>query len=370
MPCHSRGPGTLIGKPQEKLIAGIHTRTLDLSSKISSLPIRTTLLLPQRQFSTWGQDRLEGHLSSYSGPCDIWKYFHFVTAGKTYQLRVLPFGFSAAPREFTKTLALLVQLLLHIQQTIQLLQTLGWTFNWKKSILEPSCILDLLGLQSRTSNCFSSRLLFRFSHQCPFPSISIQGHAYMQDNFYKWSDLALCPVYQHRRLHLSFLQFWMKTPVTTHTALGHSDPTGFGISHTSTLVQLTRSSSRSPIASPGAHPVLLHQCIANRIGSQLADSSSLSTVVTSRVLPTYQLAGTWSDTIGLTSVVTPVYVSHYPDNRAWAVDSLSISWDGLVPVYAFPPAPIVLQTLQVFPWYHSDPHRISIPVSALASSAT
>ena len=99
------------------------------------------------------------------------------------------------------------------------------------------------------------------------------------------------PFNTRRRLHLRFLQFWIKMLVTTHTALGHSDPTGFRISHTSTLVQQTRSSSRSPIASPGAHPVLLHQCITSRIGSQLADSSSLRTVVTSRVVPTYQLAG-------------------------------------------------------------------------------
>ena len=36
---------------------------------------------------------------------NIPKYFRFVTAGKTYQFRVLPFGLSTAPREFTKTLA-------------------------------------------------------------------------------------------------------------------------------------------------------------------------------------------------------------------------------------------------------------------------
>ena len=65
-----------------------------------------------------------------------------------------------------------------------------------------------------------------------------------------------------------------------------------------------RSSSRSPIASPRAHPVLLHRCVTNRMGSQLADSSSLRTVVTSWVLPTYQLAGTRSNKIVLTSVGT------------------------------------------------------------------
>ena len=44
--------------------------------------------------------------------------------------------------------------------------------------------------------------------------------------------------------------------------------------------------------------------------------------------------------------VTPVFVSPYPDDRAWAVDALSLSWDDLGLVYAFPPAPIVPKTLQ------------------------
>ena len=38
------------------------------------------------------------------------------------------------------------QSVLHTQQTIQLLQTLGWIIYWKKSILEPSRTLDFLGL--------------------------------------------------------------------------------------------------------------------------------------------------------------------------------------------------------------------------------
>ena len=44
--------------------------------------------------------------------------------------------------------------------------------------------------------------------------------------------------------------------------------------------------------------------------------------------------------------VTPVYISPYPDDRAWAVDTISISWDSLGLVYAFLPAPIVPKTLQ------------------------
>ena len=42
---------------------------------------------------------------------NICKYFRFVVAGIVYQFRVLPFGLSTAPREFTKTLAPVVQLL-------------------------------------------------------------------------------------------------------------------------------------------------------------------------------------------------------------------------------------------------------------------
>ena len=94
--------------------------------------------------------------------------------------------------------------------------------------------------------------------------------------------------------------------VPTRTALGHLDPTGLGISHTSTLVQQTRSSSKSPPESPGTHPVLLHRCVADRMGSQLADPSALRTMVPSRVLTTYQLAGTGSDPIIHTSVGTSV----------------------------------------------------------------
>ena len=102
---------------------------------------------------------------------NIRKYFRFVVAGTVYPFRVLPFGLSTAPREFTKTLAPVIQLLRsqgiqvhaylddwiiratsqeqsleHTKHIIQLLQSLGWTINWDKSMLQPSRILDFLGL--------------------------------------------------------------------------------------------------------------------------------------------------------------------------------------------------------------------------------
>ena len=41
----------------------------------------------------------------------------------------------------------------------------------------------------------------------------------------------------------------------------------------------------------------------------------------------------------------PVYVSPCPDSRAWAVDALSLNWDGMF-AYAFPPFPLIPKVLQ------------------------
>ena len=70
--------------------------------------------------------------------------------------------------------------------------------------------------------------------------------------------------------------------------------------------------------------------------------------------------------------VTPVYVSPYPDHRAWAVDALSISWDGWGLVYAFPPAPIVPKTQedQGLPRHHGDSRGIPTPFTATTQSAS
>ena len=154
----------------------------------------------------------------------------------------------------------------------------------------------LLGtaFQSRTSHSFSSGLLHRFSHQCPIPSINIHGHACTQDILYHQSDLALCPLYPSRTPPSQVTSVLDKeTLVTAQAIMGHTDPTGLGISHSILLVQQTRISSRSPSASPGTQPVFLHRCISNRMGSQLAESSSIRTDVTPRILSTHQLAGTF-----------------------------------------------------------------------------
>ena len=140
---------------------------------------------------------------------NICKYFRFVVAGTVYQFRVLPFGLSTAPREFTKTLSPVIQLLRsqgiqvhaylddwifratsqeqsqeHTQHIIQLLQSLGWTINWDKSMLQPSRILD--------------------------------GHVCSESFIHHQPDVTLCPIYIQRPSHLRFLQFWFKQQWTQH----------------------------------------------------------------------------------------------------------------------------------------------------------
>ena len=84
--------------------------------------------------------------------------------------------------------------------------------------------------------------------------------------------------------------------------MGHSDTTGCGISCSSQLVQQTRCFPRSSSTSPRTQPVLLHGCISNRLGSQLAASSTHRTVVKPRIISAHQLAGARSNQIDPTSV--------------------------------------------------------------------
>ena len=160
----------------------------------------------------------------------------WTSARKTYQFCVLPFGLSTAPREFTKTLALLVQLLrtrgirvhaylndwiiradsseqslLHTNQTIQLLQTLGWTIKWKKSMLEPSRILDFLGLHFNLEQAIVSppdsldSLISVLSH---LSASTVMSACKITSITSRISHFA--PFIHHGCLHFRFLQFWIK----------------------------------------------------------------------------------------------------------------------------------------------------------------
>ena len=105
------------------------------------------------------------------------RYLRFVVNRKTYQFVCLPFGLSTSPREFTKLLRPVVQLLRdqgvklhvylddwliradtpdqaleHAELTIRVLQHLGWIVNFEKSDLTPSQVFDFIGMHFDTSS--------------------------------------------------------------------------------------------------------------------------------------------------------------------------------------------------------------------------
>ena len=174
---------------------------------------------------------------------NIRKYFRFVVAGTVYQFRVHPFGLSTAPREFTKTLAPVVHLLrsrgiqvhaylddwiirastkelslIHTQQVLQLLQSLGWTINWDKSMLQPTRILDFLGLHFNLEQALISppdsflptltEVLSRLSPSTVMSARKVSSIISRLSHF--------APFITHGRLHLRFLQLWFKDQWTQH----------------------------------------------------------------------------------------------------------------------------------------------------------
>ena len=174
---------------------------------------------------------------------NIRKYFRFVVAGTVFQFRVLPFGLSTAPREFTKSLAPVIQLLRsqgiqvhaylddwiiratsqeqsleHTQHVLQLLQSLGWTINWAKSMLQPSRILDFLGLHFNLEQALISppasflptltEVLSRLSPSTVMSARKVSSIISQMSHF--------APFITSGHLHLRFLQFWFKHQWTQH----------------------------------------------------------------------------------------------------------------------------------------------------------
>lgn len=99
------------------------------------------------------------------------RYLCFQWRNKTFAFQGLPFGLNTAPRVFTKLIKPIgayirkrgVRIIVYLDdflilgcsleestantwQTLTLLQQLGFTINWEKSILEPTQSLTFLGL--------------------------------------------------------------------------------------------------------------------------------------------------------------------------------------------------------------------------------
>ena len=174
---------------------------------------------------------------------NIRKYFRFVVAGTVYQFRVLPFGLSTAPREFTKTLAPVVHLLRsqgiqvhaylddwiiratskeqslnHTQHVLQLLQSLGWTINWAKSMLQPSRILDFLGLHFNLEQALisppDSFLPTLTEVLSCLSSSTVMSARKVSSIISRMSHFA--PFITNGRHHLRFPQLWFKEQWTQH----------------------------------------------------------------------------------------------------------------------------------------------------------
>ena len=99
------------------------------------------------------------------------QYLRFTLEGKNYQFTCLPFGLSCAPRTFTKVLKPVMTLLRswgvriivyiddmlvlgesqdqasqHLETLLWVLQALGFTINWEKSVVTPTQQIEFLGL--------------------------------------------------------------------------------------------------------------------------------------------------------------------------------------------------------------------------------
>ena len=184
----------------------------------------------------------------------------------------------------------------HIHQNrvsnIQLLQSLGSTMNWKKSMLDPSRTLDFLGLHFKLEGTLISppdsfldyltSVLSHLSTSTDMPARNISSITSRISHF--------APFIHHGRLHLRFLQFWIKRHWAQHRQSWDTE-IQLDAEFLNSLGSADRKSPGSASASSGTHPILLHRCITNRMGSQLAESSPLRTVVSSGFLSAHQLAG-------------------------------------------------------------------------------
>ena len=100
----------------------------------------------------------------------------------------------------------------------QLLQSLGWTINWDKSMLQPFRILDFLGLHFNLEQALISppdsflptltNVLSRLSPTTVMPARKISSIICRMSHF--------APFIYNGHLHLRFLQFWFKAQWSQH----------------------------------------------------------------------------------------------------------------------------------------------------------
>ena len=258
------------------------------------------------------RDRLEGRLPSHLGPSQHQEILSVRDIGeRPINSECLHLGYQWH-QKFTKPLAPVVQLLrtrgirvhaylddwiiradspelcsAHAQETIHLLQSLGWTINWKKSLLEPSRIPEFPGLhfnlkqalisppksflETLTSilSCLStSRIMSARKITAESRTLLL---SFTNDNF------------------SSFFQLWIKQRWSQH-AQPWDSPIQLNQEYDSHLHWFCRPEVLQgvPLHTPEPNLFLLHGCFSDKLGSQLARTTDYGTVVTARATMTHK----------------------------------------------------------------------------------
>ena len=164
--------------------------------------------------------------------------------------------------------------------------------------------------QPRTSYYFPSGLVLTNSHQCPIPSISVDGHDCSKSFIHHQQDVTFCPIHIQRPSSPTVSTVLVQSPVvSTSAVVGYTSPVGYGLPHIPALVSKTNSDDRRSVTSSGTQPVLLHGCISQGMGRQLEGQSDFRTMVSSRISTSYKLAGTRSHSTCASSVGSSVATS-------------------------------------------------------------
>ena len=177
------------------------------------------------------EDILEGCLSSHLSPSKHLQVLSFCDIGHSFSISRTPVP--AVYREFMKMLALVVHPLrtggirvhgylddwrantpdpcsVHTEETIHLLQFLGWTINWKKSVLKPSRISES-AFRTQSGPHFANQLIFRDTHQCPISSARVNHHVCPQDYVYQQQNFSFRPVHIPGQAAATFFPILAKT---------------------------------------------------------------------------------------------------------------------------------------------------------------
>ena len=132
--------------------------------------------------------------------------------------------------------------------------------------------------QPGTSPYFSYGLFLTSSHQCPIPSVSINGHS-CSLNFILQQDVTFCPV----------LTQWPSSPtlspvlvqsqvVSPSVVVGYTNPVGCGLPYLPSLVSQMKCDDRHSVTSSRTQPFLLYGYIPDGMERQLDRPSDIRTM--------------------------------------------------------------------------------------------